>query len=297
MRAGTIIGAANLLKVTQPTVTKTLRRVEDTLGVELFERGAGRIAPTSDALRVLAEIERAFGELELAIGRVTHVLREPNATLRIGASPSLGRSLVPDVMAAIAGAHPTLTLHLEVLSVAQLLDYVLSGVCDAALGLFPIADGRVRSTRIGHGPMTALVPAGHHLSGCAQIDATDLHEERLIVFEPQTVHGQAIAALFMDRDMAARRTHLVRFAESAVALAEAGSGIALVDTFSAMAADRSRVSAIPVPGSTGFAVYCHVLRDRPPTRYGQIFRNEIERRLAQTSAESPMPRNRGDARL
>lgn len=278
MRAGTVVAAAGTLKVTQPTVTKTLRRVEDVLGVALFERGAGRIVPTAEALRVLAEIENAFAELETALGRVTGLARQAETTLRIGASPSLGRSLVPDVMAGIAKVNPGVSLHLDILSVSQLLDYVLAGACDAAFGLFSITHGKVRSTRIGFGRMVALAPIGHRIAASARIEAAGLADEQLIVFEPQTVHGQAIAALF-SKVGGARYTHLVRFAESAVALAEAAAGIALVDEFSAMAADRSRVSVLPVLGSVRFEVYCHVLKERPVTRFGQLFRDEIERRL------------------
>ncbi len=55
MRAGSLIGAARDLRISQPTVTRMILRIEDQLGMTLFDRVKGRILPTPEATRFLAE--------------------------------------------------------------------------------------------------------------------------------------------------------------------------------------------------------------------------------------------------
>ncbi len=69
MRAGSLIGAARDLRISQPTVTRMILRIEDQLGMTLFDRVKGRILPTPEATRFLAEVDRAFEQMRGAIDR------------------------------------------------------------------------------------------------------------------------------------------------------------------------------------------------------------------------------------
>ncbi|WP_216073327.1 LysR substrate-binding domain-containing protein, partial [Acinetobacter baumannii] len=124
--------------------------------------------------------------LEQAVMRVDKVAKREAATLRLGAAPSVGRRLVPEVLKALVSRHQGLTVHLEILSVAQVLDYVLGGPGECAVSVFPIAHGAIRSTRLGQARLVCLVP--HELAGRfhAPVTPADLRDETLIVFEPHT---------------------------------------------------------------------------------------------------------------
>jgi DNA-binding transcriptional LysR family regulator len=66
-----------------------------------------------------------------------------------------------------------------------------------------------------------------------------------------------LAGILADQAMHPNRSHMVRFAESAIALAEAGLGVTIVDEFSARAANRSRVRLLPIDTSRRFRVHLH----------------------------------------
>ncbi len=296
MTAKSFIGAARLLRVAQPTVTNVIARIEDRLGVPLFLRQGGRIYPTAEAINILAEIDRAFIQLEQAVMRVDKVARREAATLRLGAAPSVGRRLIPEVLKALVSRHQDLTVHLEILSVAQVLDYVLGGPGECAVSVFPIAHGAIRSTRLGQARLVCLVP--HELAGRfdAPVAPGHLKDETLIVFEPHTVHGQAIARFLGSADVSLGRTHQARFAESAVGLAEAGLGIALVDEFSALSADQGRVAVKPVAFDPVFDIFLHVNHERPVSHFTQLFQRELTRQLADIAAGAPCATVRSQAR-
>src|SRR5450631_1029856 len=64
MLTGTVNGAARLLNVTQPAVTKILQRAEDLLGFKLFMRNKGRIVPTAEANVLFGEATKIFAGLD-----------------------------------------------------------------------------------------------------------------------------------------------------------------------------------------------------------------------------------------
>lgn len=267
MRAGTLVGAARELGIAQPTATRILRRVEDVIGLPLFDRSRGRLAPTAEARRMLEEIDRAFEALRQAVGRAARSAGEGGSSFCVGTSPSLGRALVPEALAAMAARQPDLALQLDVLSVSQIPAYLTEGPGEVAVTLFPLRQSGIHSERVGEGDLVALVPRGWPLAARAVLRPEDLAGQPLAVFEAQSVHGQAINAFLAQGGIAAGRTHLVRFAESAAAMAEAGLALALVDAFSAMSVRREKVSVLPTTATRRFEVYLHRVLERQQARF------------------------------
>lgn len=280
MAAQTVVGAAARLRVAQPTVTKTIRRIEDLLKMPLFDRSGGRLAPTSEAKRILAEVDRAFEQLESAIGRAA---QSREGVFRFGASPSVGRVLVPRAIAAFVQGRPELTVHFEILSVSQVLDYLVSGPGEGAVTLFPIVHGQVRSVAVGSGRLVGLVPRALPLARAKSLRPGDLAGATLVVFEPHSAHSQMLNRFLSTGQVEPRRTHVVRFAETAIGLAEAGVGVALVDEFSAMSADRARVATIPIEGGELFEVYVHRSLERVQSRFMQLLETALRHELAAPS--------------
>jgi DNA-binding transcriptional LysR family regulator len=276
MATRSFVGAARLLRIAQPTVTKAVARIEDRLGVSLFVRQGGRIYPTSEAVAVLAEIDRAFVQLEQAVLRVDKVARSGSGVLRLGAAPSIGRRLIPAVLGSWLDSHPDLTLQIDILSVARVLDYVLNGTGDCAVSLFPIAHGAVRSELVGRARLVCVLPHETAARLGPVIRPADIDGLPLITFEPDTAHGNAVARFLQSGNTRPGRTHLVlRMAETAVGLAEAGLGIALVDEFSALSADREKLTVRPVAFEPPFQIYLHINHERPTSRTTQAFRQAL----------------------
>jgi DNA-binding transcriptional LysR family regulator len=280
MRAQTVVGAASQLQVAQPTVTKTIRRIEDVLKTQLFDRSGGRLTPTPEARRMLAEVDRVFTDLEGAIQRVARMASSREGLFRFGASPSVGRILIPRVVAALLDQCPDLSVHFEVLSVSQTLDYLTAGPGEGVVTLFPIVQGGVHSTMVGTGRLVALVPTILPQARAGCISPQDLSDTTLITFEPQSMHGQMMNRFLGLGSVAPKRTHLVRFAETAIGFAEAGIGVALVDEFSALSVDRDRVNVIPTSFDSRFQVHLNRNVARAQSQFMQLLESGLRSALA-----------------
>lgn len=265
MAAGSLAGAARELRIAQPTVTRMILRMEDQLGARLFNRVRGRLAPTQEASRFLAEIDRAFEQMRSAVERAAQAALPERSVFRCGASPSIGRGLVPAALARLLAEVPTVSLQLDILAVSQVLPYLLDGAADAAVTLFPIVHHEVVSIPVGSGRPVLLAPAGMEVSS-DETGLAGLVDQAWIIFQPRSVHGDMAAGILSDHGLRPARTHLARFAETAVALVEAGVGLCIVDEFSARAADLSRLRCLPVPTSRRYEAYLH----RPLAAPGEL---------------------------
>lgn len=285
MRARSMIGAARELGIAQPTVTKTVRRIEDVCAFALFDRHAGRLTPTAEAHRLLGEVDLAFDQLEGALARALRLARADTGSLRLGASPSVGRVLIPRAGAALLEQHPGLSLHLDILSVSQVMDYLLSGQGESAVTLFPILHAGIRSVAVGGAPAIAVCPRDWPLAAQPRLAPTALADVPLIVFEPQSVHGQVVDAVLRDGGVVPNRTHVARFAETAIGLAEAGLGLAIVDRFSALAADRNRVALLPLDHPAGYEVFLHRHVERARSHLLQHFEIALRAEIAAVGSD------------
>lgn len=267
LRAGTISAAARELHVSQPTVTKSLARMEVVLKLKLFQRAAGRVTPTLDAQRLLAETDAPYAELQLAIGRVAQATQTTEGLLRVGAQPSLANRLAAESLAVLMQRFPKASVHLDVLSVAEAIGYLRSGTGECALTVFPVLSADVASFELGAVQAVALVPRSSKLSQSrAPLTAKAAAREAIITFEPHVVHGRLVHDFFATANIVPVRTHMVRFANSAVALAEAGLGVAIVDKMTALSANDTRVVMRPLAFDGVLRAYLHRPMNRTPSR-------------------------------
>ena len=88
-QTGSISGAAQLLHVSQPAVTKVLQHAELQLGFPLFLRVRGKLQPTPEALELEREVDKVSESLQGVRRLAQNLRRAPGHSLRIGATPAL----------------------------------------------------------------------------------------------------------------------------------------------------------------------------------------------------------------
>lgn len=247
----TISGAARTLGTSQPGLSRMIGHIEDKLKFRLFDRTRGRLLPTAEAQALFREVEQVFkgvSDLDYVVQRLA---KGVDRTFRVGASPSLGHSVVPQMLSRLTGNYPDLTIQFDILSVEQAVDWLVLQRGDYALTVFPIDHPNILSSRIGTGRMVCAVPAGHRLADRSRITLADIRDERIQSFRRDTPHGQIIAAMYEAAGEELEVSTYVRFAETAVAFVANGMGVALVDSFTAMQshADTVRFLEFEAPGT------------------------------------------------
>jgi DNA-binding transcriptional LysR family regulator len=98
MLTGTVSGAARMLYVSQPAVSRLLNHTETSLGLKLFERTGGKLLPTPAAVALFEEVQPVY-DVALNVDRfVENLANQSTIEISISCSPALGMSLLPRVI-------------------------------------------------------------------------------------------------------------------------------------------------------------------------------------------------------
>ena len=259
MRAGSVSGAARLLNVSQPAVTKVLQHAEAQLGLLLFERVKGKFHPTPEAQRLFTEVDKLHGEL-LSIRRLAASLRAgPAWGVRISVTPALGATVAPQAIARWTRAVPEGHCELSTHHTRELVQALLLSELDLGLSLHDPQHPGVHAEVLVRAPMMALLPgrrgAGPALSAGVMPESLPLSAlpKELVGLSGTDPLGLRVMAECEAQGLSLQPRVTVQTYQIARQLAEAGVGAAIVDPFTAASADRQRVSVrliepvIPVP--------------------------------------------------
>ncbi len=185
--------AADACHVSQPTLSTQIKKLEDQLGVALFERSHKRVRLTAAGERVVERVRVIVEEIR-AIGDVARGQREPLAgAFRLGVIPTLGPYLLPWLLAPLQAAFPRLRLVLQENITAALLEDVVGHRLDAALVALPVTAPGLVTEALFDEPFFVLTAAGHPLASRRHLRQSDLSGERvLLLTEGHCLRDQAL---------------------------------------------------------------------------------------------------------
>jgi len=185
--------AAEACHVSQPTLSTQLRKLEEQLGVTLFERGR-QIVPTEIGARIIAEAREVLagaGRLRDLASAARAVLAGP---LRLGVIPTLCPYLLPWLLTPLQQAYPTLDLSLTEDLTDTLLARLLDHDLDAALVALPIDQADCTAIPLFDEPFLLACPPGHPLAAGGAVDPAALRNAGLMLLsEGHCLRDQAIA--------------------------------------------------------------------------------------------------------
>lgn len=173
--------AADACHVTQPTLSTQIRKLEDNLGVMLFERLPRRIRTTPAGDAIVAHARTVLAEIR-AIGDAARGHVDPlSGALRLGVIPTLGPYLLPSLLAHAQRELPQLRLTVHETLTMHLLDELERGRLDAALLALPVRGSGWMQTALFDEPFWLLVPAAHPLATRSRIAESDLREHPVLL--------------------------------------------------------------------------------------------------------------------
>lgn len=255
--------AAEACGVSQPTLSVQVRKLEEMLGVTLFERGGRTVMPTAACARLLDHVRVAVEEAD-AILALARDLREPLAgRFRLGVIPTLAPYLLPLVFTPLREALPGLEVEPWEDQTSALLERLRAHELDAAL-LATEADGTDLASRtLFDEPFLAALPPEHRLAGQEVVAEEDLGGDLLVLADGHCLREQALAACGRGEALggALRASSLSTLLNMVVA----GYGTTLIPGLAAGAAEDAGIVLRPLAARTGRTVRI-VWRARFPRR-------------------------------
>lgn len=173
--------AAEKCFVAQPTLSVAVKKLEDELGVILFERGQSEVTVTPAGVPVVAQAARVLAEAA-RVKELADTAGDPLAgPLRLGAIHTIGPYLLPRLVPLIKARAPKMPLMIVEGFTAQLIEALKSGELDVAVLALPIEEPGLVVQPVYDEAFRVLVPAGHTWAKQKQVDADRLLDEPLLM--------------------------------------------------------------------------------------------------------------------
>lgn len=242
MQVGTISGAAQVLHISQPAVTKVLQHCELQLGMALFERVRGKLHPKPEAHRLFAETEKLNRDLQGIRRLAVSLTGQALETVRLCSTPTIAISVLPQAMRAWRREFPDTRCELATHHSSEIVNTLRLGEADLALSMQDPRHPGIVAEALAQGVMTAIAPAGHwSAADCATpLSAPGLVGELIGHAQNDPLGELVMAACEAQHIQPVFRT-VVQTYQIARSLVEAGGGMAVVDPFTAASAAPERV--------------------------------------------------------
>jgi LysR family hydrogen peroxide-inducible transcriptional activator len=244
--------AAEACGVSQPTLSVQVRKLENLLGVALFERTNKAVAPTAVCEQLIGHARAAVAETE-AIFAVARNLRDPlSGRFRLGVIPTLAPYLLPLVFAPLSEALPALEIEPWEDQTTALLDRLRAHDLDAALLATDVDGSDLVSRPLFAEPFLAALPPEHRLAGCEMVREADLARDILVLADGHCLRDQTLAVCGQSGALggALRASSL----STLINMVAAGYGTTLIPGLAAGAAQDAGIVLRPLAGRPGRTV-------------------------------------------
>lgn len=173
--------AAESCHVSQPTLSVAIKKLEDELGVRLFERRQHDVSITPTGERVVAQARIVLEETE-TIRHIAHEGRDDlKGQLRLGVIYTIGPYLLPKLIPLIHERAPGLKLLIEEHFTEQLTEKLRAGELDVIIVSLPFSVPGLLTEPMYREPFVVALPSQHPLTGKRRIHADDLSTETLLL--------------------------------------------------------------------------------------------------------------------
>ena len=271
MLAGSVNAAARELGVSQPSLTRLVKRMEDLIGFRLFDLVKNRLIPTAEARILMQHVEYIGEQLDDLESAILRIGNEGRGLFRFGSSPSLGRALVPEALTRFRRRFPETPIHFDTIQLQAVVDYLVLGRGECFLSIVPVIHASLETRALWPARLVCLLPADHSLAARPNLRASDLRGEPLILSDPERWYGQQVQENLCAHGLDAEPSIILRVAENAIGLTARKLGISIVDEFSAMDAAGDLLVVRPLDVPAFFSLHIHTSRDAARSRYVHEF--------------------------
>ena len=240
---GSITGAAKLLNVSQPSISKVLAHAEQQLGFHLFDRHKGKITPTREAERLIDHVNQAYRNIN-ELRRVSKNLGSAEkGVIRVAVTPALGVDVVPAAIASYLADHPDTMFEIETLHQNQVVRALRELRVDFGIVFSPPTVPGISIDHLATGEFVALVNGAPGLHDRSKVTLEALDGMHFINLGARSPLGQLLATRIESSTIELRTVANVETYQMAKALVANGAGMALVDEITARSSGHDNVTA------------------------------------------------------
>ncbi len=241
--AGSITGAAKLLNVSQPSISKVLAHAEQQLGFMLFDRVKGKIIPTKEAERLISHVTDAYDNIN-ELQRISENIRSAETGLiRIAMAPAFGIDLVPAAIASYLVKHPETSFEIETLHYQQVARALKESRVDIGMVFDPPPVPGIVIDHLASAECVAIAHKSMDFGIKQRLTLKDLDGMPFINMNTRSPLGRLLASRRKANNIRFNNVAMVETYQMAKALVAEGAGVSIIDEVTARSTGHKDVIA------------------------------------------------------
>lgn len=237
-REGSFSKAAETLNITQPSLSQYIKKIEQEIGLLLFDRINGDVRLT-DAGRIYLESGKRILDIEQQMdAQLQDIAKYKNGTIRIGTSPFRSASMMPTIAKQFQDIYPGMHLVIDEMESKELLEGCKHGDFDICLTIQPVDKHIFDYELITEEELVLAVPVSMPLlisdsianRKYPAIEANQLNELSFVMITKTQAMQKTLDNLCRDFNLRIWKAAVVKSLEAQISMVRAGVGVALVPT-------------------------------------------------------------------
>ena len=175
--------AAEELYVAQPSLSRAIARLEEELGVDLFDRQGRQVRLNRFGRFFLHRVERVLHELEVGKQELADIVGTERGEIGLVFQHTIGVYVLPDMLQEFLSAHPAVTFRLAHTSTAPILRQLREGEFDLCISSLPFDRKQLQATALMTEEIFLAVSSGHRLAARKHIQLKEVADEPFIAMK------------------------------------------------------------------------------------------------------------------
>ncbi len=244
--------AAEKSFISQPALSLAIQKLEEELGLKIFERGKSDITITPVGNAIVEQAQRVLEEAERIREIAMQGKNQLAAPLRIGIIHSVGPYLLPDLIPALKKVAPQMPLDVEENITANLDTLLRNGKLDVIIIALPFGDTGILTHPLYDEPFEVVVSNEHHWADRRSIKAGELADEKVLLLDSGHCFSNQVAEACPDLSRKGADTQHGTSLETIRNMVASGLGITVLPASANSARYRSRLLKVipfakPIP--------------------------------------------------
>jgi len=226
IEAGGFTAAARAQGISQPALSRTIRKLEDELNARLFDRDTRNLALTEVGRELQTTASRLIRELDESLSHITELSRGTRGTIVVASVPTLAATLVPPAIASFLETNPEVVVHVRDVFTEAGTQAVLDGKADMALTIRPPEYQDLRYQFLLSDRFLAVADGASNLQRKAAVDWSVLQTRPFIAFHKGSSIRMNTDAALLQAGLAVRPKYECGEIATVGGMLAAGLGIA-----------------------------------------------------------------------
>jgi DNA-binding transcriptional LysR family regulator len=193
-RLNNITRAAEHLHVAQPSITIAIQKLEDELGVLLFDRSQKQLSLTVEGRIFLQRVDSILRGLQDAVLEIHDYRQLTKGTIKIGIPPMIGSFLFPQIFANFQTQYPQLALSIIEEGSLLIRKHLETGELDLGIMIVSPISPLLETRFMMKGEILVCLPPNHPLSNLTTVPFDRLRDQSFILLKEDAYHRQAVLA-------------------------------------------------------------------------------------------------------